>query len=145
MRLNQGNPYAAYQLAKIYLKAPNAESIDKALDRLTFASNKGLSYADYLIGKIYLYGTVIPKDDEKAMFYLNKAAEAGNSYAQQLVDSVENNRNWYAAMSGLRLLRYMATMIKNRIDERDDKSIKVDKKLRRKIEEKKQAHGLRQG
>ena len=142
---DHGNPYAAYLLAKLYLKSPNAESIDKALDRLMFASNKGLSYADYLIGKIYLYGTIIQKDTDKAMFYLNKAAEAGNTYAQQLVDSVESNRNWYAALSGLRLLRYMATMIKNRIDDRDDKSIKVDKKLRRKIEEKKQAHGLRQG
>ena len=142
---DQGNPYAAYLLAKLYLKAPNAESIDKALDRLSFASNKGLSYADYLIGKIYLYGTVIPKDNDKAMFYLNKAAEAGNTYAQQMVENIESNRNWYGAMSGLRLLRYLATMIKNQIDDRDDKSIKVDKKLRRKIEEKKQAHGLREG
>lgn len=142
---DQGNPYAAYLLAKLYLKSPNAESIDKALDCLMFASDKGLSYADYMIGKIYLYGTVIQKDTDKAMFYLNKAAEAGNTYAQQIVDSVESNRNWYAALSGLRLLRYLATMINNRIDDRDDKSIKVDKKLRRKIEEKKQAHGLRQG
>lgn len=142
---DQGNPYASYLLAKLYLKKQDAVSINKALDCLSFASEKGLSYADYLIGKIYLYGTAIPKDTEKAMFYLNKAAESGNTYAQQLVESVENNRNWYAALSGLRLLRYMATMIKNQIDDRDDKSIKVDKKLRRKIEEKKQAHGLRQG
>lgn len=142
---DQGNPYASYLLAKLYLKKQDAVSINKALDCLSFASEKGLSYADYLIGKIYLYGTAIPKDTEKAMLYLNRAAESGNAYAQQLVNSVESNRNWYGALSGLRLLRYLATMIRNQIDDRDDKSIKVDKKLRRKIEEKKQAHGLRQG
>lgn len=142
---SKGNPYAAYQLARLYLKMTDSEKINEALACLRVASDYGLSYADYLIGKLYLFGTLIPQDREKAMYYLRKASDSGHVFAQQIVTSIDNNKSWFAALSGLRLLRYFATMLRNQIDDRDDKSIKVDKKLRRKIEEKKQAHGLRQG
>ena len=92
-----------------------------------------------------MYGNYIPRNTELAMFYLTKSSEAGNTYATQLVDRIKSNSNWYTAIGSLRLLRYISDMIRNRIDDRDNKSLKVDKKLRRKIEEKKQAHGLKQG
>ena len=58
----------------------------------------------------------------------------------RLVDITKDKNDF-----SLRLLRYITNIIRNRIDDRDNKSLKVDKKLRRKIEEKKQAHGLKQG
>jgi hypothetical protein len=48
----------------------------------------------------------------------------------------------------LRLLGRLSQIIKNRLDEearRDGNSGLIDRKLRRQIEEKKQAHGLRMG
>ena len=141
----QGNQFAAYQLAKLLLQERNAESALEAIKYLKFASEEGNSYANYLLGKIYLYGNYIPRNTELAMFYLTKSSEAGNTYATQLVDSIKSNSNWYTAIGSLRLLRYITNIIRNRIDDRDNKSLKVDKKLRRKIEEKKQAHGLKQG
>lgn len=141
----QGNQFAAYQLAKLLLQERNAKSALEAIKYLEFSSEEGNPYADYLLGKIYLYGNYTPRDMELALFYLTKSSEAGNTYATQLVDSIKSNTNWYTAIGSLRLLRYISDMIRNRIDDRDNKSLKVDKKLRRKIEEKKQAHGLKQG
>ena len=81
----------------------------------------------------------------KAMYYLHLAAEHGNQYAAQLIHSIRVNGNWTAALASLRLLGHMARVIQNRLeDERRGRENSIDRKLRRKIEEKKQAHGLKQ-
>ena len=82
----------------------------------------------------------------KAMYYLHLAAEHGNQYAAQLIHSIKVNGNWTAALASLRLLGHMARILQNRLeDERRGKENSIDRKLRKKIEEKKQAQGLRQG
>ncbi len=79
------------------------------------------------------------------MYYLHPAAEHGNQYAAQLLHSIKVNGNWTAALASLRLLGHMARVIHNRLeDERKNREHSIDRKLRRKIEEKKQAHGLKQ-
>ena len=84
-------------------------------------------------------------DHYKAMYYLHLAAEHGNQYAAQLIHSIRVNGNWTAALASLRLLGHMARVIQNRLeDERRGRENSIDRKLRRKIEEKKQAHGLKQ-
>ena len=82
---------------------------------------------------------------DKAMYYLHLAAEHGNQYAAQLIHSILVNGNWTAALASLRLLGHMARVIQDRLeDERKSRGNSIDRKLRRKIEEKKQAHGLKQ-
>lgn len=109
------------------------------------ASENGNDYAEYQLGKIYLYGKDVPRDIDKAMHYLHLAAEQGNQYAAQLIHSIRVNGNWTAALASLRLLGHMARVIQNRLeDERRGRENSIDRKLRRKIEEKKQAHGLKQ-
>ncbi len=77
--------------------------------------------------------------------YLTSAAEHGNQYAEQLLHSIKNNKNWSATMGSIRLLHHLARMFQNRLeDERKDKMGGIDRKLKRKIDEKKQAHGLKQ-
>ena len=57
----------------------------------------------------------------------------------------KNNKNWSATMGSIRLLHHLARMLQNRLeDERKDKMGGIDRKLKRKIDEKKQAHGLKQ-
>ena len=59
--------------------------------------------------------------------------------------TIRVNGNWTAALASLRLLGHMARIIQNRLeDERRGRENSIDRKLRRKIEEKKQAHGLKQ-
>ena len=97
-----------------------------------------------MLGKFYLYGKDAPRDYDRAIVYLTASAEHGNQYANQLLHSIKSNRNWSAALGSLRLLGQISRIIQNRLeDERRGKQVSIDRKLRRKIEEKKQAHGLR--
>ena len=83
---------------------------------------------------------------KKAISYLTASADQGNVYAAQLLQSVHSNRNWSVALGSLRLLQHLARIIQNRIeDERKSGKGGIDRKLKRKIDEKKQAHGLKQG
>ena len=79
------------------------------------------------------------------MKYLQSAADKGNLYAKQLLHSVKSNRHWSAAMGSFRLLHHLARMLQNQLeDERKEKLGGIDRKLKRKIDQKKQAHGLKQ-
>ena len=142
----QKNPYAAYLAGKIRLTENTVKDIPKAIYNFEIAAENGTHYAEYMLGKMYLYGIEVERDYDRAIAYLTASAEHGNQYAKQLLHSIRSNRNWSAAIGSLRLLGQLSRIIQNRLqDERKGKGLAVDRKLRRKIEEKKQAHGLRQG
>lgn len=139
----QKNPYAAYLAGKIYLTEDEVKDIQKAIRSFMIAAENGNDYAEYQLGKIYLYGKDVPRDTDTAMYYLQLAAEHGNQYAAQLLHSIKVNGNWTAALASLRLFGHIARIIKNRIEDKR-KGGGTDRKLLRKIEEKKQAQGLKQ-
>ena len=59
-------------------------------------------------------------------------------------DNINIQRNYYAAMSSLRLLRYLARMLQNRIDDQKIKAdSRIERKLYQKIQDKKHAQGLK--
>lgn len=141
----QENEFAAYMAGKIYLTEEGTQDVTKAIRHLESAWEKGNHYAGYQLGKLYLYGREVEADQEKAIAYLTASAEMGNQYAGQLLHSIRNNRNWSATTGTLRLLHHISRIIQNRIaDERKGKEGGIDRKLKRRIDEKKQAHGLRQ-
>ena len=139
----QKNPYAAYLAGKIYLTEDEVKNIQKAIRSFKIAAENGNYFAEYQLGKIYLYGKDVPRDTDTAMYYLQLAAEHGNQYAAQLIHSIRVNGNWTAAIASLRLFGHIARIIKNRIEDKR-KGGGTDRKLLRKIEEKKQAQGLKQ-
>lgn len=140
----QKNPYGAYLAGKIRLTEDAVKDIRKAIRNFEIAAENGNHYAEYLLGKMYLYGKDVPRDYDRAIVYLTASAEHGNQYAAQLLHSIKSNRNWSATLGSLRLLGQISRIIQNRLeDERKGKQVSIDRKLRRKIEEKKQAHGLR--
>ena len=142
----QKNPYAAYLAGKIRFTEDAVKDIRKAIRNFEIAAENGNHYAEYMLGKIYLYGKEVERDYDRAIAYLTASAEHGNQYANQLLHSIKSNRNWSAALGSLRLLGQISRIIQNRLeDERRGKQILIDRKLRRKIDEKKQAHGLKQG
>lgn len=141
----QGNPYAAYLAGKLLLTEEDIKDILRAIKNFEIAVENGNDYAEYQLGKLYLYGREIDRDYHKAMEYLKSAADKGNPYAKQLLHSVKSNRHWSAAMGSFRLLHHLARMLQNQLeDERKEKLGGIDRKLKRKIDEKKQAHGLKQ-
>lgn len=141
----QKNPYAAYLAGKLRLTEDAVKDIRKAIRNFEIAAENGNDYAEYQLGKIYLYGREVERDYEKAIAYLTASAEHGNQYASQLLRCIKSNRNWSAALSSLRLLGQISRALQNRLeDERKGKMGAIDRKLKRIIDEKKQAHGLRQ-
>ena len=141
----QENESAAYLAGKIYLTEDGVKDSGKAICHLESAWKKGNHYAGYQLGKLYLYGKETEADQEKAIAYLAASAGMGNQYAAQLLHSIRSNRNWSAATGTLRLLHHISRILQNRIaDERKGREGGIDRKLKRKIDEKKQAHGLRQ-
>ena len=140
----QKNPYAAYLVGKIQLTDESVKDVPKAIHNFKIAAENGNYFAEYMLGKLYLCGKEVERDYDRAIAYLTASAEHGNQYAQQLLHSIKANRNWSATLGSLRLLGQISRMLKNRLDEeRKGKANSIDRKLKIKINEKKQAHGLR--
>lgn len=141
------NPYAAYLAGKIYLAEDAVKDVQKAISLLKIAAENGNDFAEYQLGKLYLYGKDVSQDYEEAIRWLTASAEHGNQYAAQLLHSIRNNRNWSAVMGAFRLLNHISRIIQNRLeDERRGKDgAHIDRKLRRKIQDKNEALGIKQG
>lgn len=142
----QDNSYASYLAGKLRLIEDSVRDVRKAIKHFEAAAESGNHYAEYQLGKIYLYGKDVPRDYDKAMEYLRSSAEHGNQYAEQLIHSIETNRDWTAAMGSIRLLHHLSRLLQQHMEERDKSRLgQIDRKLKRKIDEKKEAQGLRQG
>jgi len=142
----KNNPYAAYLAGKLRLTDEENRDTHRAVEHFTTAAENGNSYAEYMLGKMYLYGNGVEKDIDLALSYLNLSAEHGNEYAAQLLYNLSQSKNPSVAMAAFRLLQHLARIIQNRIeDERKSRENMTDKKLRRIIDAKREAHGLKHG
>lgn len=141
------NPYAAYLAGKILLTEDTVKDVPRAIRLLKIAAEHGNDFAEYQLGKLYLYGKDVQQDYAEAIRWLTSSAEHSNQYAEQLLHSIRSNRNWSATMGAFRLLHHISRIIQNRLeDERRGKGgALIDRKLRRKIQDKKEALGMKQG
>ena len=143
---SQNNPYAAYLAGKIRLTEDIVRDVPCAIRNFEIAAENGNDFAEYMLGKLHLYGKEVECDYDRAIVYLTASAEHGNQHAQQLLHSIKANRNWSATLGSLRLLGQISRIIQNRLDnDRKGKQHSIDRKLKIKIDEKKQAQGLKQG
>ena len=110
-----------------------------------FVDEKGNSYAEYMLGRLYIFGKDVDKDYDKGIEYLKSSAEKGNQYAEQLIHSIENNRDLSASIGIINLLYHLSRTLRNKTEDNKSKHSGIDRKLKRKIDEKKQAQGLKQG
>ena len=137
------NEFAAYFVGKIHLNEPSLKDIKKAIKYFEIAAKNGNSYAEYQLGKLYIFGKEIEKDYNIGVEYLKSSAEKGNQYAEQLIHSIENNRDWSASIGIINLLYHLSRTLRNKTEDNKGKHSGIDRKLKRKIDEKKQAQGLR--
>lgn len=102
-------------------------------------------YAQYQLGKMLLFGKEVKRDTEAGIELLTAAAEQGNVYATRLLqgDYSGRLRSPSVGMASLRLLSQLARMFEDRLKKEDGQRAAIDRKLRRKIEEKKQLHGMK--
>ena len=138
------NSYAAYNLGKIYSSEEGHIDINKAIYYFRTAANDNNAFAEYQLSKIYLYGNGVEKDYDIAMHYLHLSAEHGNQYAEQLLYSIQKQKNVVAAMTSLRLLQHISNLIRKKNQEQNRRKIgQTDRKMQQNINEKMQAHGLK--
>lgn len=143
------NLQAAYLLGKAYAQGiVLPRNMEKALELLDTVAETGNPYAQYLLGKIYFYGNGVERDKEKGLEYIQLAAELGHPGAVQFLERLsqwENHKNQEQIVllfpMATRLLHQVSQIFRHQFNLDPPVARLVDAKLRRKILEKKQAHG----
>lgn len=139
----QKNGYAAYQLGKLYLQGEDVpRNVEAAIRWLTASADQGNQYAQYALGKLYFYDGEVPRDKEKSLYWLGLSAAQGNIYAQYLIDNISSYRNPSVLLAATRLMHRLENLFRE--DYRRTAGIAaghIDRKRRRKLQEKKQAQG----
>ena len=137
-----GSHFAAYRLGKEYLEgnAVNKDTI-RAAEWFTRSAEAGNQYAQYMLGKLYLTGQGVQQDQAQAMAWFSRSAAQGNQYAQFFLEHQNDLRPPSVMLAATRLLYHMSRIFENHALPHSSAGLHVDRKLRRKIQEKKIAMG----
>lgn len=136
---------ASYSLAKILLEDNKYHDTQKAIKLLELSAEEN-NWASFLLGRLYLFGTDdIEKDKEKAMEWLNRSSEDGSVYAQNLLNENRSFENTLLANTVLSLFINLSRCLEDDYIRRY-RSVRMttDRKLRRMINEKKHALGIKE-
>ena len=135
----QGNSWAAYRLGKLYLGGKDVpKDVPRAVDYLTDSAEQGNQYAQYTLGKLYLAGQDVQQDRGRAWQWFSQSASQGNEYAAFFLEHFDQARRPNVFLSATRLLHHLSQIFR---DNSVPPAARVDRKLRRKIQEKKIAMG----
>lgn len=140
--VTDNNCDAMYQLAKLYM-IDEKYDIKKAIELFETVADKNM-WASYWLGRIYLFGKDgIVSDKEKALEWLTKSATDGNEYAEKLLN-YNSGHNYMISKTIVSLLADIGRFIEeDHARSRRKISMKVDKKLQRMIQKKKQELGIK--
>lgn len=137
-----GNHYAAYRLGKEYLTGEVVtKDIVKAVEWFSQSAEADDQYAQYMLGKLYLTGQRVTHDQTQAMVWFSRSAAQGNQYAQFFLERQNDLRPPSVMLAATRLLYHMSRIFENHALPHSSAGLHVDRKLRRKIQEKKIAMG----
>ena len=139
----QGNPAAAYRLGKLYLQGELvSKDVPKALEYLTASAGQGSPFAQYILGKLYLMGKDVEQDREEAYRWFEMSAEQGNPYARFFLEHAGESQSPHLLLTATRLLHQLGQIFQeNSVPPVLPGSQRTDRKLRRKIRQKKIALG----
>lgn len=145
LQYEEVKPYAEYSLAKIMLDNNPYHDSEKAVSLLESSTAEN-DWASFLLVRLYLYGMDdIIKDKEKAMEWLNVSAEQGNEYAQNMLDNIHSFENDLITDTIFGLFVNLSRCIADDYNRKfKSNRMSVDRKLRRIIQQKKQALGLKE-
>lgn len=141
---DQNDPYAQYRLGKLLLTGAEGVSkdVDAAIQLLTDSSTQGNSFAQYTLGKLYLLGQEGKADREEALRYFAQAAAQGNTYAQYFIDHQEDFSGAAVGAAVIRMLHQMSRIFReNAAQPAIYAGMQIDKKRRRRLQEKRMAMG----
>ena len=141
--LAEDSEYTQYALAKLYLQEEKYD-IQKAVNYFENCAAKN-HWASYQLGRIYLFGAKdIERDKEKAVEWFTKSANDGNEYAQDLLENMERYENAVLANTIFGLFANLSRCIEDDYTQKY-KLVRrtVDSRLRRMIQKKRQALGIK--
>ena len=137
-----GNHFAAYRLGKEYLTGDVVtKDTAKAVEWFTQSAEAGNQYAQYMLGKLYLTGQGVTRDQAQAMDWFSRSAAQGNQYAQFFLERQNDLHPPSVMLAATRLLYHMSRIFEDHSLPQSNAGLHVDRKLRRKIQEKKIAMG----
>lgn len=142
-----GNVHAKRIVALEYISGEFLkQDVDKGVSMLTECADDGDKIACYRLGKIYLFGCEeVPQNREKALEYLTFSAEQGNVYAQNILDNMEQYQSEMLTNTIFSLFANLSKCLSEDYNQKFQSGrISVDKKLRRMMQEKKQALGMKE-
>ena len=136
-------PYAAYAHAKILLDDNEIHDTEKAVQLLK-ENSTGNNWCSYLLGKLYLFGNEdVEKNKAEAVKWLNMSAEAGNEYAQRLLENTDNHNSAMFTSTVASLMINLGRIIEED-NRRSRKNIsRADRKLMHIIQRKKEDLGIK--
>lgn len=140
---SRGNEFAQYRLGKLLLQGEEApKDVAEAIRQLTLSAEQGNQYAQYALGKLYLLGKEIPQDRAAAIHWFTLSAAQGNEHAQYFLDHRNDFRGPSAFTCATQLLHHLGRLFQDRTQRAPIRGIAItDRKLRRRIQEKKMAMG----
>lgn len=138
-----GSHFAAYRLGKEYISGQViSKSATKAADWFTKSAGAGNQYAQYMLGKLCLTGQGLLRDQAQAMVWFSRSAVQGNQHAQFFLAQRNNLHPPSVMLAVTQLLYHMSRIFQdNSVPPAVPMGQQVDRKLRRKIQEKKIAMG----
>ena len=140
----QNDQYAQYRLGKLLLTGAEGvpKDIDAAIQLLKDSAGQGNQYAQYMLGKLYLLGQEVKTDREEALRYLTQAAAQGNTYAQYFIDHQDDISGVAIGTAIIRMLHQISHIFReNAAQPAVYAAMQIDKKRRRKLQEKRMAMG----
>ena len=141
---DQNDPYAQYRLGKLLLTGAEGVPRDAvaAIKLLKDSAAQGNQFAQYTLGKLYLLGQKVQVDREEALRYFAQAAAQGNTYAQYFIDHQDDFSGAAAGTAILRMLHQMSRIFReNAAQPAIYAGMQIDKKRRRRLQEKRMAMG----
>ena len=140
----QNDPYAQYRLGKLLLTGAEGvpKDVDAAIQLLKDSATQGNSFAQYTLGKLYLLGQEMQADREEALRYFAQAAAQGNTYAQYFIDHQEDFSDAAVGTAIIRMFHQMSRIFReNAAQPTIYAGMQIDKKRRRRLQEKRMAMG----
>ena len=133
-----------YRLAKELLKGDLIKrNSDAAVEWFTQSAERGNPYAQYMLGKLYLAGKEVLRDEERAVILADPDPPSkDNQYAQYLLNHLEENRPPSAMLAVTRLLHHMSRVFRDSsVPKSRPGGIQIDRKRLKKLQEKRMALG----
>lgn len=140
---DQNNQFAQYSLGKLYLLGKETEKdIPTAIRLLTASAEQGNQFAQYVLGKLYLLGHDVTRDKEIAKHWLSLSAAQGNLYAQFFLERMDSFKEPSVLLSATKLMHHLGNIFHEEYKTMGGSPLlQVDRKLRKKLMEKKSAQG----